>query len=218
MFRRVFAGRYYDVWQRPLGSERQLLQHLSLGVGRQPVAVPTCSDVRQLASVARSAGGQLRFVERPANIIFVPAEQAHPLAWTPSTTDGALLRLKGPGRIEGVIDVPAAGRYALSQEGSDTRGYRILVDGREVSNAPMEMNYPGVSQPVATVGLTQGPHRIELLRSGGSLKAGNGANNRILGPLGFTPADPGAIPVQTADPSQWRSLCGRSLDWIEAAR
>lgn len=218
MFRRIHSGRYYDVWQRAPGAERDLLEHYSLGDARQPVAKPKCTDMQRLGAVAGAAGGELRYVERPENLLFIPAYEQRPPSWTQSSADGAIVRLAGPGRVEGTLDVPTTGRYSLSIEGADTRSYRLLVDGREVLDFAMEMNYPGVAEPIATLELTEGRHEVELYRDGGNLQPGNGASNRSLGPLGFAPADPGALPVRTLDPDDWRSLCGRSLDWVEAVR
>ncbi len=119
-FKRTFAGRYYDVWQRPASSQRQLIQHLSVGLGRQPAAAPSCADVRALGQKAQAAGGVLRYAERPRNVVYVPAEHAFPTTWYKDPADSSLLRLVGQGRVEGALYVPADGRYELWIEGSDT--------------------------------------------------------------------------------------------------
>ncbi len=80
------------------------------------------------------------------------------------------------------------------------------------------MNYRGVSQPIVALNLKRGRHQVTVVRTGGTLAAGNGGMNRVLGPVALTAPDPGALPVREVPASQWRSLCSRSVDWIDAIR
>src|SRR5207302_1104589 len=49
VYRLVWSGRYYEVWQRPEPPDVRILAHLSFGNGLQAVATPSCSDILRLA-------------------------------------------------------------------------------------------------------------------------------------------------------------------------
>ena len=206
------------MWQRPAGSARDLIEHLSVGGGRQPASAPACAAVHALADKASKEGGVLRYLARPLNVVYTPAEHAFPHAWFKDPADNSYLRLVGQGRVQGALYVPADGRYELWIEGSDARRYRVAIDGREVADPKMELNSRGVSQPVAALQLSRGRHEITLVRGGGNLLAGNGGVNRLLGPVALSPVDPGGLPVREVPASAWRTLCGRSVDWIDAVQ
>ena len=75
VYRLVWSGRYYDVWQRP-DAQPGILAHTPLGDAVQPGAVPPCEEVMRLATLAgpsgragRSAshaGGRRRLLRRAA--------------------------------------------------------------------------------------------------------------------------------------------------------
>ena len=45
----VWAGRYYEVWQRPDPAPATIVEHLSLGSRYQAGAEPSCREVQRLA-------------------------------------------------------------------------------------------------------------------------------------------------------------------------
>jgi len=61
-----------------------------------------------------------------------------------------------------------------------------------------------------------GMHRVTLRYAAGGLRPGSGGEPFALGPLvlGRATAD---LPVTYVRPADARSLCGKRLDWIEAA-
>ena len=61
IYGRVRSGPYYDVWQRPVGSEGSILEHMSLGDNTRASARARCGQVLRLARVAARAG-------RPAGV------------------------------------------------------------------------------------------------------------------------------------------------------
>ena len=62
VYRPVWSGRYYDVWQRPNGPPR-ILAHTPLGDAVQPGAVPPCEEVH----AARDSGRAVRPAGRSAS-------------------------------------------------------------------------------------------------------------------------------------------------------
>lgn len=213
-YERVRAGSYYDVWRRDDDAPR-LLEHLPVGFGREPSGRPDCAAVERLAATARRAGGSLRYLARPEAVGFAPSAAPLPGGWVVDGTDPATVRPVGPGRVERIVDVPAGGRFDLWIEASDARRWRVLVDGREVSDARWQIGFRGSEVYLGSVELIAGNHTFTLIRGGGSLRAGNGDAGRLIGPLALTP-DPGALPVAELSPSRWRELCGRTVDWVDA--
>jgi hypothetical protein len=69
---------------------------------------------------------------------------------------------------------------------------------------------------VAPVQLTRGRHTIALSRGGGSLAPGDAAGAVIDG-IYLEAVDAEHETVAAVPARAWRSLCGRSLDWIEVA-
>lgn len=216
-YRRVSAGRWYDVWRRQDGEP--VLETLSLGsrgIGRQAASVPDCAEVRRLAAVARDAGGQLAFVERPRTPMFAPGRVEHSLNWLTDVEDPDAVVLFGPGRAEGTVRVDEPGRYAVWMEARAGRPVEVLVDGRSVGSVAWKMNPRRSAEPVGVVDLARGDHTVEVRVGGGGLRPGSAGVNRIVGPVGFVRREPGALPVRRVPPDQWADACGRSLDWIAA--
>ena len=65
VYRLVWSGPYYDVWQRPEPMTTRILEHLPLGDGSQPGAVPACGEVLRLGRAAAAGNGRVAVVVRP---------------------------------------------------------------------------------------------------------------------------------------------------------
>jgi hypothetical protein len=216
-YRRIHHGRYYDVWQRPVGEERRLIRHDSLGQGRAPSEMAPCDRVRAIAGAARRARGQVAYAELPRTRAFVPSTTAIPAGWFPDPSDGNVLLARGPGKIEDSVGLRRAGTYDLWVEGSFRRDWRVLIDGKEVAPLERGLNSRQSAEEVARLELPAGRHVVTLERPGGSLEPGNGGFGQ-LGPVVLAPTEVDSRPVERIAPSGYRSLCGRWLDWIEAVR
>jgi hypothetical protein len=217
IYRRIVHGRYYDVWQRALGADRRLIRHDSLGDARQPGQAAPCDRVRAIADEARSAGGRIGYAEMPQVRMFIPSHTAIPRAWFVDTADGFVLQARGPGRVQDSIVLPRAGRYSLWVEGSLRRDWRVFVDDREIAPLRKGLNPRLSAVEVAHLELPAGRHVIALVRPGGSVVPGDGGPD-MLGPVALAPEETDSRPAETMAPSDYRSLCGRSLDWVEAVR
>ena len=63
--------------------------------------------------------------------------------------------------------------------------------------------------------LEGGSHRLRLTKGGGSVRPGDAAPSRLLA-ISITAA--GADELTSLPAGDWRSLCERELDWLEAVR
>jgi hypothetical protein len=187
----VAAGRYYQVWQRS-GARTRILDHLSLGDRTQPAAVPSCSDVLRLGRLAAANGGVLATVERPPAIVF----------------DGT----------NASFGAPSPGRYGVWVGGSFRPRIRVSIDGRPVGNARDVLQWPGNFVRVGEAELNAGRHTFRLDEGSSDLRPGSaGALPWGVGPFAVAPGTQ-ARSVTYVEPARARSLCGKSLDWIEALR
>jgi hypothetical protein len=213
-YRRTFSGRFYDVWQRQAGSERSVLEHVSLGGSFQRGARAPCDEVTRLAAQARRGGGRLAYSPVARSSEIQPARSAFPPRWFVDGAEGHILRPRGPGKIEDSTRVPARGTYELWIMGSFARGYDVWVDGRREGQIENHLNGRGQYAYITAAELEPGRHTVSLFRGGGSLVPGDGVLE-LLGPIVLKPRRSDEYEVRYVDSGQARSLCGRWLDWIE---
>jgi hypothetical protein len=201
-YRLVWAGTWYEVWQRAPTPTRTILEHLPFGNGSQPAAVPSCASVLRVASLATAAGGTLAYVQRPAAIV---AEL--PAGLYPDRRQ----------TIDTAVNVTQPGRYGVWLGGSFAAEFRLSVDGHRRGSARHRLEHPGQYVPLAEVSLARGRHTLELAYDGPSiLHPGSAAHLAYpAGPLVLSTTT-AELPVRTLNPAAARSLCGRRLDWLEA--
>jgi hypothetical protein len=72
--------------------------------------------------------------------------------------------------------------------GSFGRAVDVVIDGRRAGSARDELAQPANWLELGSLELSAGPHRVELVRGGGSLAPGNGDGPRTLGELVLSPA------------------------------
>jgi hypothetical protein len=215
IYRLVWRGRWYEVWQRP-EQGRTILEHLSLGSSLDAAAVPACRDVLGLARAAQAAGGLLAAVPRPDEPVVVDlAGGSYPPRWRPSADEPGTLVPHGGGSVTLSAAVARDGTYTLWLGGSFRRTVTAVVDGRDLGSATDQLNNTGQWTEIGTGRIARGSHAV-LIRYGGSrLAPGAGGGPFAMGPviLATTTAD---LPVSFLRPAAARTLCGRRLDWIEA--
>ena len=200
-YRLVFAGRWYQVWQRPLALARPVFEHLPLGTAVDPAAVPACTRVLRLA---REAGqlGLLAAVSRPTpRVATVPS----PL---PAGDTIATFRTTAPGV------------YEVWLGGSFVRRLITYVDGLRVGSSHAVLNQAGQWTPLGTARLGVGAHSVKLSYGDAELYPGSGGPGAAgpglpVGPVALAPVT-GNLPVVYVSPSHAQALCGKRWDWVEA--
>jgi hypothetical protein len=214
----VAQGRYYEVWQRPASGSATIVEHLSLGDRFHAAAIPNCADVLRLAQEA-GTNGRVAAAVRPPNV-------AENLDGSPPGQPGSFGETSGlvypTSRASFALDVTIApaGVYEIGVDGDFQSKLELFIGSDKVADARHQLNWPSEYNPLATVRLQQGTIRLTLRYDGpdihpGSAGPGTGFG---LGPLIFGRADPADNQVTYVRPARARTLCGKSLDWIEAIR
>ncbi len=213
-FRRVWRGRWYEVWERRGG--RTVVAHVGLGNAVDPTAVVSCADVRRLARAAGPRGALRASVAPQPAVAGLDAASAPP-GWR--ATDGVLYPDgRGTGTGRATVTLPSAGRYEVWVGGSFRGGARVAVDGVAAGSDRHQLSFPGNWVPFATTDLSAGPHAVTVRLDGGGIHPGvHGIDRYAIGPVALVPVDAPArvieVPRNDAD-----ALCGRRLDWVEAVR
>jgi hypothetical protein len=192
LYRLVWAGRYYEVWQRPPIHSGFVPLRLPLGDRSNPVAIPSCYEVSRLAQIAASkASGAARLLAAH----HAPAYDA----------------------TDGILHVPVSARYAAWLGGSVRGGVTLFVDGKEIGEARHQLEEDGGFVELGQTRLDRGSHRVELRFGGADLHPGSGGFPRPeIGPLLFSSVDEEVGELVSIPPPESSRLCGRSWDWIEA--
>jgi hypothetical protein len=214
IYRPVAAGRYYEVWQRPVSGSPRILEHLSLGDRFHAAAVARCADVLRLAREA-GANGRLAAVIRPTNLA-VDLDGSIPRSPGRFGETSGVQYLTSPGTFSIALRAPVAGIYDIGIDGSFRGRLELFIGTTRVGEARHELNWPSEYEPLATVRLLAGEDRLTVRYDGPDLHPGSeGPPVFGLGPLVVGRAEPD-LPVTYVRPAQARKLCGKSLDWIEA--
>lgn len=237
-YRLVLRDRYWDVWQRPASVKPPVLAQLPLGDPVKPGAAPVCSQVRKLA---RTPGAtRLAAVAASNPRIVALGEASHPLAWS---AQGEHLTLAGAGTARIEVSVPRPGRYAVWLGGSisgpvtlavnggalgadggtlganggalGTDGGALGADGGALGTARYEIQEDAQYVPFGSIDLQAGHYELSVSYDGGDWRPGSGGPPATVGPLVLAREEPEhppfAVPLNSA-----RTLCGRTLDWVEA--
>jgi hypothetical protein len=139
-------------------------------------------------------------------------EGTHPSRWSHSRE---YLRLNGAGTAHLLVSIPRAGHYELWLGGSMSGPVTIKVNGTELGTARYELQEDGQYVPFGSTGLERGKYEISISYDGGDWRPGSGGPPATVGPLILSRETPEAQPF-TVPLNAARSLCGRTLDWIEA--
>jgi hypothetical protein len=220
VYRLVWSGRYYDVWQRPV-VPTPIVAHLALGGSTDPGAVPSCAVIESLAS-QYPRGYRFAAVERKAPFFVSLSELSVPSSWATYGGDPGHVYPSGSGAVSTRVNVPVTGRYTVWVGGSWRGRLAVSVDGARTRSVRFELNHDGIYSPMGVVELGKGTHSIELSYSLGSIllpgtgndTAPGGQYVRPLGPLALSYDSPNS-PIVSVDPARARELCGKHLDWIE---
>jgi hypothetical protein len=187
-YRLVREGRWYEVWQRPQ-SYPPIVADLPLGDATHPGAVPRCGDVERLAGRARLLAAVPR--ENPVVTIAEPARDTIY-----------------------VFRIARRGRYSIWLGGSWRQHVTAVLDGRPVGASGLQLSNEGQLLELGDAVLAPGRHALELRFARAFLRPGTGGPEYGYGPLVVAP--PLRRSIVTVTPVNASSLCGRTLDWVEA--
>ena len=215
----VADGRYYQVWQRAPGASGAIAEHLSLGSRLQPAAIPPCSEVLRMARVAAAYNGVLAAVERqPAIIIGSDGTIGAPTSFGQYGEYQDALYPYRATSVSADFTAPSTGRYGIWVGGSFRARVIASVDGKPVGSARDVLQWPTNFVELGEEQLRAGRHTFGLRYSGPDIRPGSGGTPPWgLGPFAVAQGTENR-PVTYVKPSEARSLCGKSLDWIEALR
>lgn len=92
----------------------------------------------------------------------------------------------------------------------------VSVDGRHVGRVSNQLANIGDYAPVATIFLTPGIHTFALTYPHSDLTPGSGDDQfTSLTAITLEPLQRPSAELLTVAPAQARTLCGRTLDWVE---
>lgn len=210
------TGRYYEVWQQRPGAP-QVTSHVPLGSAFQAAAIPQCSEILRLASLAESQGARLATVPRPQALVLPLGESG---ARLPYGEDRAAVRyLRAPYTSTASIELPTRGRYGIWIGGSFRSRLEIRVDGRLVGSNRDQLNWPNNFVLMGDEPLDPGTHTVTLLYQGPDVFHPGSAGEPPFGTGPLVIAEGTADrPVEYIQPSDAPTLCGRNLDWIEVVK
>jgi hypothetical protein len=211
-FQLLEAGNDYEVWQAD--SRPAPLDHLALEGAEGASAVPPCAEVERLAGLpgARHLAASVR-----TEPTWIPLGRLSlPASWE-DESGGAYAMPASDGTATGSFEVAEGGSYGVWLGGSPRGDITVEVDGKEAGTSGPTLDHAGEYRQIGTVDLEPGSHAIAFsYESPGPLAPGVGGESFPLGPLVLSTGTAAEGRVEVLNVSEATSLCGRSLDWIEA--
>ncbi len=210
-YRLLWQGTYYQVWGRnPAAARSGAAVALSGSLSTQ------CARIEHVARVAARRGARLVAARSPQLVRIALPRTSHPAGWG-RVRHG--LQLSTPGRLSATFVVPHAGTWDVWLEGQIMPTVSLGVDGHHLASIGAQLGGNSVVLNPMTpvpVSLSAGRHRLTLSRGGFTLAPGEGGSAYLyslyLAPAGIAAQQP----LRSVAASRWRSLCGRSYEWIEA--
>lgn len=204
----IWIGASYEAWQRTPGAV-PAIERLPLGDRHDPVAVPSCRQVRRLGAQAPSSGRLLasRFPE--------PLVAPVPAGYSRARTGVSPSLPLSLARIEAEVEVPRFGEYVIWLGGSIRSQAVTSVDGRVVGSVRHQLNNSGGYVDLGTTTLASGRHTVEVQLGGADLHPGSGGAVGPVGPLVLSDGEAAEARVISFDPADPGRLCGKPWDWIE---
>lgn len=232
-YRLAWQGDFYDLWQRIEDPAATPLVHVPLGesvalpfcgaaqnaearpeCSVNPIAVPNCARVRDLARQAEGESAELLAYERPEPIVARADETLWPGTWY-YDPNGHTLTANTPGKLVSHIAVADTQRYELWLGGSFSRGFEVGVDGSELGDVKDELSSVGGYVHVGDPYLTAGVHTFTITYPHSDLSPGSGDNTSTsLSAIALQPQSPPGR-MARVPPERAEELCGQPLDWIE---
>lgn len=204
------SGKYFDVWKRSK-APGTLVEHLPLGTPLDAGDVPACSEVKRLSEAAGESG-VLVAAKVGTPIAFEFAATELPDGWT--TPTNYTVSPSGSGSLEGSLEAPG-GEYDIWLGGVVFGSVDISIEGHHVASESGVVE-SGAIDPIGTIKLGPGRYRLKFEYSGAGLAPGSALHPWAIGPLLFEEPIEGDLGTVTVRPADYRQLCGKRWDWVEA--
>jgi hypothetical protein len=210
-YRLLWQGTYYQVWGRKAAAASSIAV---VPLSGSPAA--QCARIERVARVVARRGTRLVAARSPQLVRIALPRSSHPRGWG-RVRHG--LQLSTPGRLSATFTLPHAGTWDVWLEGQIMPTVSLAVDGHHLASIGAQLGGNSVVLNPMTpvrVSLSAGRHRLTLSRGGFTLAPGDGGSAYLYGlylaPAGITAQQP----LLSVAAAHWRSLCGRSYEWIEA--
>jgi hypothetical protein len=202
---------WYEVWGR--GRAPTAIVHRSLYADDSV----RCERVASVADIAAAKGGHLVAAVAPSVLEIQFAQASPSLAYV----HHALFLLPVRGGVRVRFRAPHAGVWDLWLRGEVMPRVAIAIDGKQVTRVSDELSgddsNPDTIGPIR-VRLTAGTQQLTFTRSGSVFAPGAVALAR-LSRIFLTPRGNGTEGgLVVASAANWRALCDRRLEWVEAIR
>jgi hypothetical protein len=212
-YRLLWQGTYYQVWGRRPGAPAALAHVAASGTGTETIPCPT---VAGLARLAQSHSAQFVSASPPQIVGIDVARASHP-AWAESRLG---LLMTPHGRLDATFTVPHTGVWDLWLQGEIMPAVGVNVDGHRLASVSGQLTGvatdPDTMAPLR-VRLAAGSHHLTIARGAANPLAPGSGGSSILDSIFLTPVGSGAQATLHVTPAaQWRSLCERRLEWVEA--
>lgn len=209
-YRLLWQGTYYEVWGRQPGAPAAIAD-----VALSGPPVHQCARIERLARLAAVDRAHLVAAGSPQLLRISLTHASHPAHWG-HVRKGLVMGT--PGTLSAVFVVPSAGTWDLWLQGQIMPAVSVSLDGHPLASIGSELGgnslVPNTFTPLP-VSLSAGPHRVSVVRGGLSLAPGDGGSADLFA-IFLTPVSLRAQqPLHAVAPGRWRSLCGRSYEWIE---
>lgn len=233
IYKPVWQGDYYELWQRSNSATHPVFEHIPLGESLElpycgtaadgtvepkcsvnPAATPSCPELRDIAARASSLDADLLAHQLAEPIVARGDQTSWPAPWFHDPASGSLTP-NSPGRLVSHIGVSRGQRYGLWLGGSFARGFDVAVDGHDLGRIEKELSAIGGYAPVGDLELEDGVYEFTLDYPSADLAPGSSQDlYTVLTAISLQPADPPSELIRVA-PDEVKELCGRPLDWIE---
>jgi hypothetical protein len=209
-YRLLWQGTYYQVWGRKHGTPAAIADVAMSGSPREQ-----CARIAGLAALAEVPGERLVAATSPELVTIALAQASRPAGWV-RLREG--LGMSTHGRLSAEFAVPVSGVWDVWLQGQIMPTVTLGIDGHSLASIGAQLGGNSVvrntTSPVP-VSLSAGRHRLSLTRGGFSPAPGDGGSADLYG-IFLTPARaPAEQPLLAVAPARWRSLCGRSYEWVE---
>jgi hypothetical protein len=233
IYRLIWQGKYYQLWQRPKHPTTTILEHIPYGeentnpycgvsqnqaphplCATVPLAFPSCPQLLGFARSALSQHARLVAYSRPVPSVAHGDEVVWPGNWIHEKPTRQLMPTE-PGTAVGRIGAPTTGHYELWLYGAFARGFEVHLDGEKIGSVSNQLGGFAVYVPLGNVALTAGVHTITLTYPHAGVGPGSG-NDSLTSLTGIVlqPLSPPARLIELL-PSQAKLLCGLPLEWLE---